>query len=89
MPLICPHCGKAIPDSTITAHSGKIGGIFTVPVEEIPTVFPLMTVLGGEIVVLREEFAGELGMAPVGHQIEWTFERDYNFGPPLDPSELM
>ncbi len=62
---------------------------FTVPLEEIPTVFPLMTVLGGEIVVLREDFAGELGAAPVGHQIEWTFESDYDFGEPLDPSELM
>jgi len=49
----------------------------------------VMTVLGGEIVTLREEYAGELGVAPVGHQIEWTFESDYDFGEPLDPYELM
>jgi hypothetical protein len=24
--LKCPHCGKAISDAIITAHSGKIGG---------------------------------------------------------------
>jgi hypothetical protein len=26
MPLKCPHCGKSIPDSLVTAYSGKIGG---------------------------------------------------------------
>jgi formylmethanofuran dehydrogenase subunit B len=24
--LNCPHCGKAIPDAVVTAHSGSIGG---------------------------------------------------------------
>jgi hypothetical protein len=24
--LNCPHCGKSIPDSLITARSGQIGG---------------------------------------------------------------
>jgi formylmethanofuran dehydrogenase subunit B len=26
MSLKCPHCGKSIPDSIISAHAGKIGG---------------------------------------------------------------
>jgi hypothetical protein len=26
MALKCPHCGKPIPDSVVTAYSGKIGG---------------------------------------------------------------
>jgi predicted amidohydrolase YtcJ len=62
---------------------------FTVPLEEFPTVYPVMTIMGGEIKVLREEFATELGTDPVGHQIEWEFEKDYDFGEPLDPMELM
>ena len=62
---------------------------FTVPLEELTTVFPLMTVVGGEIKMLRREFATELGMDPVGHQIDWEFERNYDFGAPLDPNELM
>ena len=35
---------------------------FTVPEEEIATLFPLLTVVGGKIQVLRSEFARELGM---------------------------
>jgi predicted amidohydrolase YtcJ len=62
---------------------------FSVPLEELPTVFPLMTVMGGEIKMLRQEFATELGMAPIGHQTEWFFEEDYDFGEPLDPMQLM
>jgi len=26
MALKCPHCGKPIPDSVVTAHAGMIGG---------------------------------------------------------------
>ena len=62
---------------------------FTVPLEELPSVYPLMTVLGGEIVVLREEFARELGVSPIGHQINFKFEPDYEVGEPLDPAQLM
>ncbi|HWP86103.1 MAG TPA: amidohydrolase family protein [Terriglobia bacterium] len=46
---------------------------FTIPEKEIPTVFPLMTVLGGKTIVLRRELAAELGVPPVGPQIEWEF----------------
>jgi predicted amidohydrolase YtcJ len=45
----------------------------TVPVDEIGTVYPVMTVLGGKIAVLREEFGRELGMAPVGRQVNYVF----------------
>ena len=51
---------------------------FTVPVEEIPTVFPLMTVLGGKTMMLREELANELAIPPVGRQVSWKFKPDYN-----------
>ena len=52
----------------------------TVPVDDLPTVFPLMTVVGGKTVILREEFATELGEEPVGPQIDFVFEEEYNQG---------
>ncbi len=53
---------------------------FTIPVEEIPTLFPLMVVMDGEVTNLRAEFAAELGAEPVGPQIEWTFRPEFDFG---------
>jgi len=46
---------------------------FAVPEAEIPTIFPLMTVLGGRTVVLRKELADEWGTQPVGPQINFEF----------------
>ena len=57
---------------------------FTVPVEEIPTVFPLMTVLGGKTIVLREEFARELGLPSTGPQMKFRFQAEYNFGDEIE-----
>ena len=50
------------------------------PVDELPTVFPLMTVVGGKTVVLREEFATELGQEPVGPQVQFIFKEEYRQG---------
>ena len=47
---------------------------FTVPENEIPTVFPLMVVVGGKTIVLREEYAKELGTQPVGPQLKFSWE---------------
>jgi len=47
---------------------------FTIPEEEIPTVMPLMTVVGGKTIVLREELARDIGLDPVGPQLQFTFE---------------
>ena len=47
---------------------------FTVPEPEIPSIFPLMTVVGGKITALRTEFAQELGRNPVGPQLEFRNE---------------
>ncbi|MBI4484060.1 MAG: amidohydrolase family protein [Acidobacteria bacterium] len=47
---------------------------FTVPVEEIGTVFPLMTVVGGKTVFLRSELAKELGVQTLGAQFKYRFE---------------
>lgn len=41
---------------------------FTIPVGEIRSLRPVMTVLGGKIAFLRKEFASELKMEPVGYQ---------------------
>jgi hypothetical protein len=52
----------------------------TVPVSEIPTVFPLMTVVGGKTVILRDELAKELGTQAVGPQVKFHFTEEYDEG---------
>ena len=47
---------------------------FTIPEEDIPAVMPLMTVVGGKTIVLREELAQDIGSTPVGPQINFSFE---------------
>ena len=47
---------------------------FTIPVAEIPTIRPQMTVVGGETQYLNADFARRLGMEPVGYQ----FQADYS-----------
>ena len=56
---------------------------FTVPQEQIPEVIPLMTVVGGKTVVLREELASELGEPAVGPQLNFQFTTEYDFGDPI------
>ena len=53
---------------------------FTVPVEEIANIIPVMTVVGGKVIVLREEFGRELGRNPVGPQIEFNNTARYSTG---------
>ena len=50
---------------------------FSVPVEELPNTHPLLTIVGGKIIVLREEFAQELGRPAIGPQIEFRNEMRY------------
>ncbi|MCZ6488933.1 MAG: amidohydrolase family protein [Acidobacteria bacterium] len=57
---------------------------FTIPIEEMPNTIPLMTVVGGKIVVLRNELAQELGRDPVGPQIE--FRNDPLYSRPERPA---
>ena len=45
---------------------------FTVPEEDIPNVYPLMTVLGGRPTFIRAEFAGEQTLSPIGAQIKFS-----------------
>ena len=64
-----------------TLEAGKLADFvvlskdyFTVPQEEIPAVYPLMTVVGGKTIVLRQELAQAIGMPAVGPQIKFSFE---------------
>ena len=47
---------------------------FTIPEAEIPTVIPLMTVVGGKTIVLREELARDIGLSAVGPQLNFIFK---------------
>jgi hypothetical protein len=54
---------------------------FAGPPEALYKVYPEMTVIAGNVKVLREDFARELGKQPVGPQIVWQEDE----GPPLPP----
>ncbi len=45
---------------------------FSIPVEEIAEVRPLMTVVDGKIVFLETQFAQELGRSPKGPQLDYS-----------------
>jgi predicted amidohydrolase YtcJ len=47
---------------------------FTVPVEEIDTIYPIVTVVGGKIRYARADAAPALGIDPVGAQIRYGWE---------------
>jgi predicted amidohydrolase YtcJ len=47
---------------------------FTVPEADIPSVYPLMVVVGGKTVVLRDEYAKEVGLQAVGPQLKFSWE---------------
>ena len=73
-----------------TLEKGKLADLqvlnkdyFTVPEEEIPSIFPLMTVVGGKIEVLRSEFARELGKDSAGPRLEFSNEPRYASSPEM------
>jgi hypothetical protein len=47
------------------------GDFFTTSDDKLSDIIPLMTVVGGKTIVLREEFARELGIPAVGPQIRF------------------
>ena len=55
---------------------------FAVPVAELPTVYPLMTVLGGKTMMLREEYARDMSTSPIGLQGKFVFSEE----PPYKPT---
>ena len=50
---------------------------FTIPQEEIPNTYPVVTVVGGKIEVVREEAAEELDLEAVGPQLEFRNTNRY------------
>ena len=46
---------------------------FTIPVEEIPSIKPQMTVMGGKPRYVGQDFAAQAGLEPVG----WQYPADY------------
>ena len=53
---------------------------FAVPEDQIGKIYPLMTVIGGKIMMLREEFAKELGRSPIGPQVDWSHPPSFSGG---------
>jgi len=47
---------------------------FAVPVEEISTIYPVITGVGGKIVYVRSDQADELGLKPFGNQLRYNWE---------------
>ena len=62
---------------------------FTVPQEEIPRVYPLMVVVGGKTIVLREEYARELGLQAVGPQLQFSWEPEEPPNQSFEPLEFL
>jgi hypothetical protein len=65
---------------------------FTVPETDIPKVVPLMTVVGGKTIVLRQELARELGISAIGPQLNFVFEaqgRGATRDPWIPPDEYL
>lgn len=47
---------------------------FTVPESELPSVYPVMTMVGGKPLVVREEYAAESGFPVAGPQMKFQFK---------------
>ncbi len=47
---------------------------FTVPQADIPSVFPVMVVVGGKTIVLREEYASRIGREATGPQLKFKWD---------------
>ena len=78
------------PDQLGTLEVGKFADLlvidrdyFTVPVDDILKVHPLMTMLGGKMVALQESLASDFGMQPVGPAFDFNDEDVEHLGKPL------
>jgi hypothetical protein len=56
---------------------------FTIPEDEILQIHPLMTVVGGKIVVLQDSLARELRMPPVGPIFDFVADDINHWGKPV------
>ena len=58
---------------------------FTVPESELPTVYPVMTMVGGKPVVVREEYAAESSLPAAGPQMKFLFKDEIGSGADIGP----
>ena len=56
---------------------------FTVPVDDILKIHPLMTMVGGEMVVLQAPLARDFGVQSVGPAYDFTDDDVEHIGDPL------
>ena len=82
------------PDQLGTLEVGKFADLlvidrdyFTVPVDDILKVHPLMTIVGGKIAALQESLANEFGMEPIGPAFDFEDEDVEHLGKPI--AEIM
>jgi hypothetical protein len=82
------------PDQLGTLEVGKFADLlvidrdyFTVPVDDILRIHPLMTMVGGKIAALQESLANDLGMEPIGPAFDFKDEEVEHLGKPI--AEIM
>jgi len=78
------------PDKIGSLEVGKFADLviidrdyFTIEVDDILRIRPLMTMLGGEIVVLQESLAQDVGMQAVGPVYSFTDAQVEHIGQPF------
>ena len=52
---------------------------FTVPVDEIASIYPYMTVVGGKTVFLHKDYAPEINKKPEGIQVQFVNRPPYEY----------
>ncbi|MSO18929.1 MAG: hypothetical protein EXQ56_00445 [Acidobacteria bacterium] len=62
---------------------------FTVPEADIPSVYPMMVVVGGKTVVLRDEYAKQIGLTAVGPQLKFEWAKEAAPDKLFDPLEFL
>jgi predicted amidohydrolase YtcJ len=84
------------PDQLGSLEVGKFADLliidrdyFTIPEEDILKIHPLMTMVGGKIVVLQRALAADLGMEPIGPQKDFTDKDVAHIGLPLTEISKM
>ena len=56
---------------------------FTIPVDDILKIHPLMTMVGGKVIVLQAPLARDFGVQPVGPAYDFTDDDVEHIGGPL------
>jgi hypothetical protein len=78
------------PDELGSLEVGKFADLliidrdyFTIPVDDILKIHPLMTMVGGKMIVLNDALASDFGVEPVGPDYDFKDEDVEHIGKPL------